>query len=110
MGPSGEGLWLPCGVNPVIKFARYRPGCLFKMHADGPWAPGIDHMSVFSIVMYLYDRSILGLCFQRYSNHYRNSGYKGGETRFFVRLPHLSVISRFPWTTICGGISYDATT
>lgn len=54
MGPSGEGLWLPCGVNPVLKFARYRPGCLFKAHRDGPWVPGIDHMSVFTVVIYLY--------------------------------------------------------
>lgn len=53
MGPSGEGLWVPCGVNPVLKFARYRPGCLFKAHRDGPWVPGIDHMSVFTVVIYL---------------------------------------------------------
>lgn len=53
MGPTGEGLWLPYGLNEVLKFGRYRPGCYFKAHRDGPWAPSIDEMSVFTLVIYL---------------------------------------------------------
>ena len=54
MGPSGSGVWLPYGVNDVLKVGRYRPSCQFKAHRDGPWAPSLDEMSLFTLVVYLY--------------------------------------------------------
>ena len=42
MGSGGDGLWLPCAMNECIKFGRYRPGCHFSPHVDGPWAPSPD--------------------------------------------------------------------
>ena len=42
MGSGGDGLWLPSALNECIKFGRYRPGCHFSPHVDGPWAPSPD--------------------------------------------------------------------
>lgn len=53
MGPTGAGMWLPYGVNEVIKIARYRPSCVFKAHRDGPWCPSMDEMSLYTLVVYL---------------------------------------------------------
>ena len=50
-----EGEWRACGVNPVLLFTRYGPGCHFSPHTDGNTVFGLNRRSLFSMLLYLND-------------------------------------------------------
>ncbi|ELR22533.1 actin subfamily protein [Acanthamoeba castellanii str. Neff] len=71
MGPGTEGVWLPCSLNECFKIGRYRPGCHFSAHMDGPWVPSAHEASIFTVLIYLNDATTSPAC-------------HGGQTNFLA--------------------------
>uniref|UniRef100_A0A6B2KZU4 Fe2OG dioxygenase domain-containing protein n=1 Tax=Arcella intermedia TaxID=1963864 RepID=A0A6B2KZU4_9EUKA len=64
-GFDNGGRWIPIGINECLRFSKYRKGGYFKSHTDGHVALGVDHRSIFTIMVYL------------------NDNFTGGKTTFF---------------------------
>ena len=115
MGPQGEGLWLPCGVNEMLKIGKYKPGCLFKAHRDGPFVPSNNEISVLTVVIYLYastlyasdnpsQRSFSSVAIPSRSFHFlllMKLIYRNGESGGYYRhLPVMGGNTRFLSDTV----------
>ncbi|KAL0486815.1 hypothetical protein AKO1_001153, partial [Acrasis kona] len=66
-GVATEGIWVPTGINEVIKFTRYNPGEKFSPHMDNCFVKSDDERSIFTMIIYL------------------NDNYEGGNTVFYNR-------------------------
>ncbi len=58
--------WKLCGVNPQIRFCRYKPQQHFSAHVDGCFIESLNVKSFYTLNVYL------------------NARFKGGSTRFFL--------------------------
>jgi hypothetical protein len=65
-GFGGEGVWQPVGINPCIRFTRYKPGGHFSLHRDGSYVESDQYRSIFTVMVYLNG----------------SEAYQGGETYF----------------------------
>jgi hypothetical protein len=65
---DGHRVWRPVGVNPLMRFIRYRPGGLLVPHYDAPYDYGDERRrTLVTLVFYLEAR-----------------GAQGGQTRFIA--------------------------
>jgi hypothetical protein len=47
--------WRAIGVNPLIRFIRYEPGCELIAHYDGPYIWDTSKRTLMSLIIYLSD-------------------------------------------------------
>jgi hypothetical protein len=63
---DGHRMWRPVGVNPLMRFIRYRPGGLLVPHYDAPYDDANGRRTLVTLVIYLGN----------------DPGVRGGATRF----------------------------
>ena len=66
-GFDNQGIWVPVGVNPCIRFTEYNKGGHFSTHKDGAFVVDDDNRSILTLQIYL------------------NDDFRGGETIFYER-------------------------
>jgi ADP-ribosylglycohydrolase len=56
-----KGVWVPFGLNDVVKINHYGVGGMFAQHRDGPWIPREDQASIYTVIIYLTEEFSGGL-------------------------------------------------
>jgi leukotriene-A4 hydrolase len=68
-----DGKWTACGINPHLLFNHYKSGGHFSPHTDGATIMGMNHRSLYSVLIYLNECEV------------------GGGTALFAQPPEASL-------------------